>query len=495
MGNNDALDGGVEDSEGEGAKRRGAGKWLLIPAAAALAVAAAYLAGVVYYQSHFLNGTNVLGTDISNMKVEDFQNGLADYKIKVSQKGLDGKEITEEISSEDMGVEVSSTDVLSKIIEEQNAWIWPARIKGKSVSYGSEKLISCDDGMLRDAVGRLADMQPENVVQSKDAYISDYIRGKGYEIIEEEVGNELDGDAAANAVKEAVMTLSPSVDCSGPEFYKGPEVTADDAALNELAERLNRYVGAKITYKFGGRSERIDGDKISGWIKIKNGRAVIKDKKVEKFVAMLHRKYDTIFGTREFKTSYGKTITVSGGDYGWWINTPAEVKSIKKLIKKGERCRRTPSYYQTAQSYGENDYGDTYVEVNLTAQHVILYVNGRIVVEGDCVTGNSSRGYDTPAGVYGITYKEMNATLTGENYATPVTYWMPFNKNIGLHDADWRSSFGGDIYRTSGSHGCVNLPPDVAEKIYENVEKGTPVICYHLDGTKSGSVAKSKSRR
>lgn len=57
---------------------------------------------------------------------------------------------------------------------------------------------------------------------------------------------------------------------------------------------------------------------------------------------------------------------------------------------------------------------------------------------------------------------------------------MPFNGNIGLHDADWRTSFGGQIYRTNGSHGCVNLPPDYARRIYDVVQTGTPVICYNL---------------
>ncbi|MEG0215435.1 MAG: L,D-transpeptidase, partial [Hungatella sp.] len=84
-----------------------------------------------------------------------------------------------------------------------------------------------------------------------------------------------------------------------------------------------------------------------------------------------------------------------------------------------------------------------------------------------------------------LTYKERNATLKGENYATPVSYWMPFNGNIGMHDAGWRSSFGGSIYKTGGSHGCVNLPPAAAKTIFENIEKGIPVLCYYLEGTEA----------
>lgn len=81
--------------------------------------------------------------------------------------------------------------------------------------------------------------------------------------------------------------------------------------------------------------------------------------------------------------------------------------------------------------------------------------------------------------MFGLTYKERNATLRGENYATPVDYWMPFNGNIGMHDAGWRNSFGGDIYMRSGSHGCINLPRDKAEIIYGYMEHNFPIVCYY----------------
>ena len=64
-------------------------------------------------------------------------------------------------------------------------------------------------------------------------------------------------------------------------------------------------------------------------------------------------------------------------------------------------------------------------------------------------------------------------------YETPVSYWMPFNGGIGFHDANWRSKFGGAIYQTSGSHGCVNLPPAKAAALYDLVYTGIPVICYN----------------
>ncbi len=155
---------------------------------------------------------------------------------------------------------------------------------------------------------------------------------------------------------------------------------------------------------------------------------------------------------------------------------------------------REPVYKQKAASHGENDYGSTYVEINLTAQHLFFYKDGKLLVESDFVSGNESKGWSTPAGVFPLTYKQRDATLKGETYRTPVSYWMPFNGNIGLHDATWRSTFGGTIYKTSGSHGCVNLPPAVAKTIFENIAAGVPVLCYHLPGTESQAASNGTSK-
>ena len=79
-----------------------------------------------------------------------------------------------------------------------------------------------------------------------------------------------------------------------------------------------------------------------------------------------------------------------------------------------------------------------------------------------------------------MTYTTTDAVLRGEDYATPVKYWMPFAGDVGMHDASWRKSFGGNIYKTNGSHGCINLPTSVAKTIYNTIEKGWPVLVYTL---------------
>lgn len=108
------------------------------------------------------------------------------------------------------------------------------------------------------------------------------------------------------------------------------------------------------------------------------------------------------------------------------------------------------------------------------------YKDGQQIVDTPVVTGNVSRGFDTPSnGVWAIDAKKQDAILEGEGYASPVTFWLPFNGNVGIHDADrWRSEYGGEIYKTNGSHGCVNTPYENAEKIFNAVDIGTAVVVY-----------------
>lgn len=143
-----------------------------------------------------------------------------------------------------------------------------------------------------------------------------------------------------------------------------------------------------------------------------------------------------------------------------------------------------PVYSQSAASRTGSDWGNTYVQVDLAGQHVYMIKDGACVWDAPCVTGNVSKAYTTPDGIYSLTYKEKDRILRGKKldngkyeYESHVDYWMPFNGGIGFHDASWRNKFGGTIYQTSGSHGCVNLPPASVPAFYDMLYKGIPVIC------------------
>ena len=123
-----------------------------------------------------------------------------------------------------------------------------------------------------------------------------------------------------------------------------------------------------------------------------------------------------------------------------------------------------------------------------------FYKDGKKILESDFVSGNVSKGYTTPPGLFSLTYKQRDATLKGQGYASPVKFWMPFNGGIGFHDASWRNTFGGTIYKKNGSHGCVNMPYAAAKTLFENVYAGMPVICYNLAGTENAQSSKASGK-
>lgn len=145
-------------------------------------------------------------------------------------------------------------------------------------------------------------------------------------------------------------------------------------------------------------------------------------------------------------------------------------------------------------SHDGPDYGGTYAEVNLAVQHLIFYKDGRKTPESDFVSGNASRGHTMPPGIFFITYKQRDAVLKGEGYASPVKFRMSFNGGTGFHDTSRRSSFGGPIYKSGGSHGCVNVPYDKAKELSENVYAGMLVICYDLPEAESKKSDHSSGR-
>ena len=461
-----------------------------IAIATALAIAAV-ATGVIYihksqaYKSVFFPNTTINGVDASKKTIDEVKSLIASqidgYTLTLNQRGG----VTEQITKEDINLHSEFDGSLEEILSAQKPLQWWSHRK-QETEHQIATMIAYDENLLQQKISSLQCFNEENIIPPSDAYISDYIPGEGYQVIPETPGNQLEQEVVEAGITLAIKNLKEELSFEELNAYVKPGITSTDETLNKVADSLNKHVNVTVTYQFGDKTEVLSGDTIHDWISVNADKTIGLDRdKVAAYVKSLADKYNTAYKKKNFKTSSGKEVTISSGFYGWRINQGAETDELYGIIRSGESQTREPVYYQRAASHGANDYGNTYVEINLTAQHLFFYKNGKLLVESDFVSGNTSKGYDTPPGAYPITYKERNATLKGEDYRTPVDYWMPFNGNIGMHDADWRSSFGGNIFKTSGSHGCVNLPPSVAKTIYENIEAGMPVLCYYLEGTDS----------
>lgn len=444
-----------------------------------------YVYNAQQYNEVFFPNTTINGMDVSEKTVDQVKemiaSGIQGYSLTVRERGGN----TEEIFGAEIGLKSEFDGSLEHYLESQEPMQW-FRHRSKQTEYEIPAMISYDEQKLSEKIDGLECLKEENSRAPINAHISEYQPGQGYSIVPEEQGNLLNKETVTEGITHAIDNLDKEVDLEELDAYEKPEVTSENEELKELKEKLDRYASMSVTYQFGDSRETLGGDTISQWISVGDDGSISLDRnQVAAYVKNLASKYDTAYKSKTLNTSYGKTVTISKGFYGWRINQNEETNQLYEIIQSGESQTREPVYSQKANSHGANDYGNTYVEINLTAQHLFFYKNGKLVVESDFVSGNHAKNYDTPSGAYPLTYKQRDATLKGENYRTPVSYWMPFNGNIGMHDAYWRSSFGGQIYMTNGSHGCVNLPPAIAKTIFENISAGDPVLCYHLEGTGS----------
>ncbi|MGN0293212.1 MAG: L,D-transpeptidase family protein [Lachnospiraceae bacterium] len=467
----------------------------IISGIAVLIIAAVYAGAAMHYQNHFLPNTTVNGVDASGRTWSEVEEELVSvmdtYVLSITGRS----DIKDSIASADVDMKMDFGSSVEDAQTDQNEWTWPAALfRGSDIQLDS--LISYDEEKLSAKISSMNCMDKKQALKPEDAYISDYDKEKGFTIVPEKENNRLDAEIFSDMVAQALSSMSPEITqemLEEKDAYLHPSVYQDDETLKTLVDQMNKLTGVTLTYSFGDETETVTGEMIAEWLQTDDDNKVsIDSEKVREYVNTLARKYDTFntAGSREFRTSYGTTISVTGGDYGWWMNRGDTTDELVAAIEAGEDKELEPVYYQTAASYSEHDYGDTYVEINMTAQHLFLYKDGQMILETDFVSGAPFHK-ETPDGVYGITYKERAHTMRGDggadDYRVETSYWMPFNGNIGMHDATWRSSFGGSIYKTNGSHGCINLPYYAARTIYQTVDKGTPVICYRLAGTESST--------
>ncbi|MCD7801670.1 MAG: L,D-transpeptidase/peptidoglycan binding protein [Clostridiales bacterium] len=478
------------------APKRRSGSWVLVLLSVILGlllIVAGIYAGIAKrYEEMFLPGSTINGIDVSGMTVSQAERALEDSQDSYTLTLIERDSVTETITGEEIDLALNLGNEVDDLLAEQNSWTWPMALLGyRTFTMTVDEMFSYDTAKLTEAITSLRCMDSSASTAPKDAYLSNYdAELGGVTIVEEVEGNLVDQDILLSAIVEAVGSLQTELDLEEIGCYVEPSVTSDDPTLIAKAQALNEYLGIVITYQMGDDTLTIDGSTLQNWLTFNDdGTVTLDESQVTTWVSNLRYNYATIFSNREFTTSYGETITVTGGDYGWWMDDDTTAQELIEAIENRQSGSMEPVWYQEAAVLGEGasgDFGNTYVEINLTAQHLYFYKDGELIIESDVVTGKNDA---TPTGTYSMTYKERYGTLVGENYSSPVSYWMPFSGNVGLHDASWRTSFGGTIYKTSGSHGCVNLPIETAKTIYENITDTCAIILYKLDGTESSTTS------
>ena len=458
-----------------------------------------YYYGYQYCQTHFMPGTTINGYDCSDMTADEAQRwfdiAAKNYVMNIRFRGG----ATETLSAEDMGFSYQPDGSIDVLLQNQDETFWPKYYLEEN-HYTITPTGTYDPDVLEASLRALPELQEENMILPEDAYIqfrdgTEDTDGE-FVIVPDVKGSTIDLDQLAAGVGDAAARYEEMVDAEEiPYAYKTAGTQADDAKLVARCMDLNDMVGASLTYVMPDKEEiRLNSDVLKDWlVKDKKGRLVkdeeIWKEKISDFVQTLADNGNTVGMKRHFNATLQGPIVVEGGFYGYAVDQEAERNRLAKDLENCVKDTRTPIYWNLPYNE-ETEYdgiGTTYIEADLSAQHVWCYIQGRLVMDCDCVSGTMSDGHATLAGVHGIMFKKRNALLQGllpnssteYEYETEVKYWMPFYTDVGFHDAWWRADFGGDIYLKDGSHGCINLPPEAAEELFSYCDENMPVVVYY----------------
>lgn len=439
---------------------------------------AIYFGITKYFTNHFYFGSEINSINVSGKTAEEakiaVEAKLQNYTLNLKERG--GK--SEQIKAGDVGLKCNPDQDFNKLKDTQDPYKWfltPFNTKSYKMTIG----LSYNNNRLKEKVDKLSGISSDSIVEPKNP--SFQFENNKYVIINEVLGNKVNKDTLFSNVVNSMLNGKTEINLESAGCYINPQYTSKSNKTLEVQDILNKYVSSKITYNIRGSKETLDGSMINKWLKVDENLQITFDiKKIKSYFYTLSNTYDTVGKTRTFVTTSGSSINISGGDYGWSIDSNKEAQNLIKNIENGKTITKEPAYIQTSfvNSNSNNDIGTTYVEINLEMQHLWFYKNGSLVVQGDIVSGNVSSNHSTPTGIYSLKYKERDTKLKGQDYDSPVSFWMPFNEGIGIHDANWRDTFGGNIYQTQGSHGCINSPYDLASTIFNNIDQGTPIICY-----------------
>ena len=478
-------------------KRKGKGGAVIAVAAVAVIAVGGFFYGskMFHYQNYFFNGTTINGVDCSDMTAKEAETKIkeqaANYTLNVKFKDND----TKSVSGKDIDYTYAGDGSVESVLKKQNSFLWFLGNGGKekdsqvTMQYSQEKLDAVIDGF-----DEFQFADGENAPAS--AYIT--FQNNEFEIVDAVMGEGMDLTLAKQCIENALINADTEVDLEKAGVYDGTLVTADDETLNAQKDQLNELVRASITYSMpDGTTQVLDGNTMKDWLAVDADGNYSKDEnqwneRVKEYVANLAAAIDTNGKDHTFPaTGIEGGVTISQEGYGWKVDQEQEIAKIAEEVDAHAADAREPQYAQRefAASTENNGFGKTYVEVDASRQHIWLYKDGNLVVDGDCVTGLMEQSSYTKPGIYTTAAKESQKKLHGElqadgsySWERDVDSWIPFNGEIGFYDASWRSSFGGNLYLTAGSTtGSVALPTAVAQALYDNVDDGTPVIIYYSE--------------
>lgn len=492
----DAIDGDdltlispAAGADGQDEPRKRSLKPWVVPVAILAVLAAVYGGGVYVFSGRCLPNTTVDGVDCSLKSASELaafiESQTDGYTLTVS-----GDDVDLTLAAADIDLGYDGDAYAREVLSASSPWAWPLEVT-KSRSINLNKKVSYDAKKVAEAVAPFVEQSKQAAKAAEQEAKIVYDAAQGGFVLENGVSTRvLNGDSAAARICAALDALKPTLELGDDCMESG-----DD--FSQAIANANSYLAAAPTLTLAGSTVcEISPDLIASWLKIDDGLGIsFDDNAITKWCQTdLSKQCDTVGTTRTYTRPDGKTVQVSGGSYGWNINGAETAAKIRETLQSGQKTTVDIPAYSQAASYapanGGKDWGNRFIDVDLTEQHARMYdASGSLIWETDIVTGDAAKGYNTPCGVYTMnSYRAQgNVELRGKidpetnepEYVSHVDYWMPFIGNsYALHDADWRAKFGGKIYESNGSHGCINLPVEKAKELYGLTQIGDVVVVH-----------------
>lgn len=457
----------------------------------------------LYYGNRWYPGTTVNAIPVAGCTLEDSREKLTEYfrGYTLTVKGRDNVSLT--IPGDQIGYQAKTDDRWSEAFDEQHSdgvglFSQDEQLNvGLDVSYDAESLAEIIRG------SAIVQGDEKHIIRKPVSAYAKYDKASGrYVCVPEQEGNTVQTAVLLSEVEKALRQGEKTLDLTDqehhPDVYEAPAVTSGSQELQQEVNALDSTVNRQIRWKLDkDHIETVNPEQIARWISYKDGAVVFKKKKMGKWVHKFCSKYCTVGKTRKFKTHTGKKVSLGGGDYGWQISEEETLKQLKKSLKKetketaGETggpqvIDNKPAYLTVAHTLDfEGKIKDwdqkNYVEISLKDQMVYVFRKGKVAYSCRCVSGLPVKGRETRKGVYYIKEHRTNYTMVGEDYRTFTKYWIRVTwTGTGLHASTWQpwSRWTKTLYKTHGSHGCLNLSLQDAEKLYYMLKYREAVFIY-----------------
>lgn len=458
----------------------------------------------------WMSHTTINDVDVSGKTIDQSLNLLPDgkdYSLLIHGRG--DQDLI--IRASDIGYHISlDRDRMKQLFKKQHALI---RFPWTSRNYTVKEKAAYDKSMLADVLNQCILIKGSDDYTITEPVSADvvYSKKEGKPVIKKEVnGNSLNKEAFFRAVEDAVEDGAKEIDLEDketyPGMYKAPALTSDSKEIKQGVKDYKAYINRYICWDmWEGETYTIKPDQILDLAYYKDGKMACRVYKLEKLIRKLCDKYKTSGKTRDFVTHKGKTVRIKGGDYGWDLDYAKTLDQAETALAENldadaaDRYLADPSdsnreqvtvhlkpQYKTEafrrddKTYQEWD-PDNYTEVSIAEQKIYVHRKGKIAFSCKTISGLPVEGRETGKGVYYVKGRSMDRVLRGDDYETPVKYWIRLTTTgTGFHAAPWQQwkKWSKTYYKKHGSHGCLNLTDDDAKKMYEILEKGEAVFIY-----------------